>query len=78
MSKRIKELENIIKDLRKEEEGVIQYTKEQIDTICNKNELFCGCVFRLEDIMKMIQLLISSGDNTITVPYHLYYKEDLM
>jgi crotonobetainyl-CoA:carnitine CoA-transferase CaiB-like acyl-CoA transferase len=74
---KLKELEDVAKLEQEVEVELFRTTFESIDAICKPHGIFCGAVYTMEDLFEMIRLLKNTGDNTVTVKYNLYFKDDI-
>lgn len=72
--KMFKEAQAELEQAQKEEQATIENAKKMIDDYCDKNQLFCGTVFRLDDIATILKLLVE-GNGIVKVPYNIYIDD---
>ena len=71
---RAEELEKLAVKAKEEEQALISKTKEEIQSICDKNNFFCGIKLTTEDLISVIRMAIINKDDTVDIPFHLYFK----
>jgi hypothetical protein len=72
---KLKETEELIKLARQEELDKLESITKQIQEICVKNDVFCGVIITIEDLLSIIRIAVESKE-AVHVPFRIYIKED--
>jgi len=58
------------------ERKLLEDTKEEINKIAETNHLFCGVKLTQQDLLKVVEMMFQGNNETIDIPFALYFKED--
>jgi hypothetical protein len=72
---KLKEIEELLKLAQQEETEKIETVTGQINELCEENNLYCGVVLTIDDLMAVIKLAIMSKEN-VKIPFRIYPKEE--
>lgn len=72
---RLQELQVLKEQQETEEKFIIESTEAQIKSLCEANDLFCGVVVTLPDLLAIIKMAIETKE-TIKIPFRLYFKDN--
>jgi hypothetical protein len=69
-----RQIEQLLAIAEKEEAEKLENATQQINEICEANNLFCGIVLTTQDLLGVIQLALESNEN-VTIPFRVYHAE---
>lgn len=72
-----KQLERIQAEAEQEQQAelrLLEETSVHINTIIEKEDLFCGVILTPQDVLQIVEMAMSVKEN-IKIPFKLYYNE---
>jgi len=75
IQKRLDEIESLELEAIKEEQETVETVKKSITQICDDNAMFCGVILTTGDILSIVQLAIQTKDDTIKIPFNIYFND---
>jgi hypothetical protein len=74
-SDKLRETQELLRLAQQEETEKIESITEQIKILCEDNNMFCGVILTIDDLLAVIKIAIQSKENT-EIPFRIYPKED--
>jgi len=75
-AQRLAEIQELQKKAEEEEKALLKKVEEEIDKICNDNNLSCGLILDKDSVMQLIHAFIYEGKDKIVVKFNLYFREN--
>jgi hypothetical protein len=72
---KLKEIEELLKLAQQEETEKIESVTSQINVLCEENNLFCGVILSVDDLLAVVKMAIQSKER-IEIPFRIYPKDD--
>lgn len=73
---RLKEVQELQQLAEQEEKEILEATQEQIKTLCEDNNLFCGIIITTDDLLTIVKTKLSiDPKDSIRIPFRLYYND---
>ena len=73
--KKLEEIQELLKLAQQEEADKIESVIKQIEALCKQNDVFCGVILTVDDLLAVVKMAIQSKEN-IEIPFRIYIKED--
>jgi hypothetical protein len=73
---KLEEIKALLELAQKEETEKIESITEEINTLCNENNLYCGVVLTVDDLMAVVKMAIQSKEN-IKIPFRIYPIDEI-
>ena len=71
---KLKEIEVLAAEADMEESAKMEVARHTIDSVCEKDNIFCGVILSREDIMNIISLAIETQES-VKIPFNLYFND---
>lgn len=72
--KELEEQELILQAELEAELKVAENVEKEISRISEENSFFCGVILTREDLLKVFELALQTGEN-VKIPFKLYFNE---
>lgn len=90
MARKRTEIRKKLEDLKTKYEELVEIEKEEVDKerklqedsheeitkICEERGFFCGVKLTQRDLLNVIEIAFKKGDETIDIPFALYFKDE--
>lgn len=72
---KLKEVEQILEEAKKEEAEHIQTIKDKINSILKEENLFCGVILTPDDIISVVKVAMGNKGEDVQISYNLWYND---
>lgn len=70
----LKKAQEELEKAQAEDKKTVEEAKTHIDLYCKNKRLFCGNVFKMEDLLVLVQLF-ASGNPIVKIPYSVFIDD---
>ena len=74
LKKQEEEISKLMELAETEEKNQLENTEKAVQTIVEKNNLFCGVILSHDDLLSVLRLALQTGEN-VKIPFRLYFNE---
>ncbi len=71
---KLREIEILVNEADLEENAKMEVTRHAIDALCVEENMFCGIILTIDDLLNVIRMAIEKND-AIKIPFNLYYND---